>query len=339
MKKNFLTLLFLVGVLPMIYSQNFVETFNGDIIKIGDIIKAGHQPSIGLGHLFFREIVNRDGRQEYVNVKDLPSFTDLQVKEIIEAKDNTPFASKKPIVRAYDSAQNKEYLIDIDNAISRGEIVSRYVDHSKDEAVFLSNDLLFACCIRVNQLPVDDKTVLLFIKTMDFDLYQKCIKDEFEFYAVKDKYKGILEEKINNFDFGAIYYIKNGLEIGKYDFEKKAYPLVYIRNKERNFLQYENYELIVTNPKFGESLSVEMSEAQKCNKLRRGLDDHGYINSWVYARIYFNILDQKMDLTTDKVRFLNLESLYRHKVIGIELAKIEVYNYNHCDYNLIGIVQ
>ncbi|MFV0363066.1 MAG: DUF4852 domain-containing protein [Suipraeoptans sp.] len=339
MKRLIFVLLSLITVLSSIHAQDFFETYDGDTIKKGDIIKIGYQPVISRDFLFIREKVNDNGTEKYLKITDTIAFTDIQIKDILLPNDYTVFGSKNTIVTAYSPERNKEYLIEIDNAISQGEVISRYVDHSSDKAVFLSDDLLLACCIKVNELTVDDRTVLFFISLKDEDLYEKCNKDEFEFHAVKDKYRQMLEDLISNFDFSPTYYIKNKIEIGKYDFEKKAYPLTYIHDVKKNFHKYGDYEFIITNPKFGEFVPVAQDEAQKCNKRRTGLSAVRYISPLAYGRIYFHVLDKKMELPKDKYQFVDLENAYRHKIIGVQLTKMEIFDYQHCDYNLIGRIE
>jgi hypothetical protein len=234
MKRTFLILISLTTFFSSIYAQDSYETYDGDVIKKGDIIKIGYLPSIYSPYLCIREKVNRNGKDEFINIKENLAFTDVEIKNIFQPEDTKIFGSKNTIATAYNPILNKEYLIGIDNAIARGEIISRYVDHSNDKAIFLSDDLLLACCIKVNGLTIDDRTILLFIKLNDKDLYEKCTKDEFEFQAVKSKYKQILEDLIENFDFASTYYIKNKLEIGQYNFDKNAYPLTYIHDDKKN---------------------------------------------------------------------------------------------------------
>jgi len=339
MNRIFFILVFITLGLSSLYAQDSFETFTGDVIKKGDVLKIGSLSSIYSPYLFIREKANKEGKDEYLNIKENLAFSDVVVREIIQPENSMLFGSDNTIILAYNTALDKEYVIGIDNAIARGEIIDSYVDHTYDNAVFLSDDLLLACCIRVNGLAVDDRMVLLFIKINDKDLYDKCKKDEFEFQAVKGKYKQLLQTMVENFDFSSTYYIKNKLEIGKYDFGKNAYPLTYIHDEKRNFHRYGDYEFIITNPEFGKFVPVSHEEAQKCNKRRMGLGRNGYISSLAYARIYFKILDKKMELVKDKFQIINLENLYRHRVVGVQLTRMEVYDYEHCDYNLIGSIE
>ncbi|MDH6308853.1 hypothetical protein M2451_001419 [Dysgonomonas sp. PFB1-18] len=339
MKKILLALLSLTVAFSSVCAQDSYETFDGDIIKKGDVIKIGILSSRHAPYIFIREIVNKGGKEEFVNIRENLAYTDLQVREIIHQVNSSYFGSKNTVIRTYSPKLGKEYLVGIDFAISRGEIISRYVDHSKDKAVFLSDDLLLAACIRVNEISIDDRIILLFIKLKDWELYNKCSKDEFEFHAVKDEYRQMLENMANSFDFTATYYIKNSLEIGKYDFAKNAFPLTYIHDTKMNFHKYGDYEFIVTNPSFGKFMPVAPDEARKSNKRRIGMDKHGYVSTLAYGRIYFKLLDKKMELPKEKFKLFDIEKMYRHKIVGVQLTKIEVYDYQHCDYNLIGSVE
>lgn len=338
MKKIILILFVLSTIISPCGAQDSMEVYDGDVIKKGDILKVGYCSLGGSEYWYIKEkVADNYGKYRYQKIKDIDvAFSDVTVIRIIQQTDFEMFGNKNTVVVAMDKKQNRELFIDIDYAVSKGEIISRFVDHSDNQAVFLSDDLLMACQMRVNRIPVNDSAVLEFIQIKDKDLYRKCQSDEFEFNAVKDKYRKILEDMMDAFDFSAEYYIKDKLVIDKYDFEKNAYPLSRYDNTKKDFYSYGRCEFILSNPEYGMMLPVTLDEAAKSNKRRKGLSAQGYVPNLAYGRIYLKLFDRKMEMPKQKYALLNYEYLYRHKVIGAEIKRIEVYDYPQCDYNLIG---
>lgn len=341
MKKTFFILFILLTTISTAHAQDSIEIYDGDVIGKGDILKVGYC-SLGASEYWHikEKFVDPYGKDRYQKVKDVDAvFSDVEVVRFIQPTDYEMFGSKSTVAVVMDKKRNRELFVDIDNAISKGEIISRFADHSLDKAIFLSDDLLMACRMRVNGLPVNDAAVLEFIGLKDKDLYYRCLSDEFELNAVKDKYTKILEDMIRTFDFSAEYYIKDKLVIDKYDFERNAYPLSPFGNSQKDFYNYGTCEFMISNPEYMKLLPVSREEAAKSNKRRKGLSPHGYVPNLAYGRIYLKLLDQKMELPKQKYSLLNYENLYRHKVIGAEITGVEVYDYPHCDYNLIGKIR
>ena len=341
MKKIIFTLFVLSTLISPCIAQDSIEAYDGDIIKKGDMLKVGYCSLGGSEYWYIKEkLTDNYEKYRYQKIKDIDvSLSDITVTGFIQPADPEMFGNKNTVVVAMDNKHNRELFIDIDYAISKGEIISRFVDHSDNPAIFLSDDLLMACQMRVNGLPVNDPAVLEFIQIKDKDLYRKCQSDEFEFNAVKDSYKKILKDMIDTFDFSAEYYIKDKLVIDKYDFEKNAYPLSRYDNIKKDFYSYSRCEFILSNPDYGRLLPVTLDEAGKSNKRRKGLSAQGYVPTLAYARVYLTLFDRKMEMPKQKYALLNYENLYRHKVIGAEIKAIEVYDYPQCDYNLIGKIK
>ncbi|MBF0576003.1 DUF4852 domain-containing protein [Dysgonomonas sp. GY617] len=338
MKKIYFILFVLSAIINPCGAQDFIQVYDGDVIKKGDILKAGYCSLGGSEYWYIKEkFTDNYGKDRYQKIKDTDvALSDITVIRFIQPTAPEIFGNTNTVAVAMDKKQSRELFIDIDNAISKGEIVSRFVDHSDNRAIFLSDDLIMACQMRVNGLFVDNAAILEFIQIKDKDLYLKCLSNEFEFNEVKDQYRKTLEDMISTFDFTAEYYIKDKLVIGKYDFDENAYPLSWFDDIQKYFYSYGRCEFILSNPEYGKLLPVTLDEASKSNKRRKGLSAHGYVSTLAYGRIYLKLFDQKMELPKQKYSLLNYENLYRHKVIGAEIRGIEVYDYPQCDYNLIG---
>lgn len=201
--------------------------------------------------------------------------------------------------------------------------------------------MIFAAVLRVNNLPITDMVILDFIGIHDHKLKELCKKNEFEFHKAKPGYLKKLEHLINSFDFEAVYYIKNDLLLNKYDFTRNGYPVDLLLSPD-NFLSYKNnytsYSLIseksIDQFKF---LPVPFETAEKINKRRMGKGSNGYISPSYFGKFYINLINKRMVLP--KSNFINMEDRYRHRIIGIVLVGLEVFDYNHCDYNYIGSIK
>ena len=136
----------------------------------------------------------------------------------------------------------------------------------------------------------------------------------------------------------AVYYIKNDLLLNKYDFTRNGYPVDLLLSPD-NFLSYKNdytsYSFISEKSidQF-KLLPVPFETAEKINKRRMGKWDNGYISPCYYGKFYIKLINKRMNLP--KNNFVNMEDRYRHRIIGIELVGLEVFDYKHCDYNYIG---
>lgn len=169
---------------------------------------------------------------------------------------------------------------------------------------------------------------------MDKGLGEKCVKDEFEFHAVKDEYQTKLENDIKNFDFNKIYYIDQSIAIDKYDFATKGFPIEFMKLNKRGFLEVQDFYCSIPNLKSFSLFSIAPDKAKRVNKLRYG--NNSYPSNLIYARCYFKFLDQKMEIKRDKMEIFDPEKEYRDAIVGIEIVGMEFYTEPHVEYNYLG---
>ena len=343
MKKILFVAVFLTSVIfssVSLSAQNSIEVFDGNTLQVGDTVRIGHRSSSNLYRNIKERVVNDYGRIEFRDFKDDLSFVQAKIVELIPQGEATMFYKQGPVIVVKPDTYQRNLFVNIDPAVERGEVISSYMDHSGRKEILLTDDLLLACCLRVNQIPISDYALQTFIKIKDKELSRKCQADEFEFHQAKPVYEKMLRELMDGFDFSATYYVISQIGIDKYDFDKKGYPLGLFKDQSelvRHFLKYGDYNFQVVNREECQFVPVTMEEGAKINKRRKGLGNAGYISSLVYGRVYMRLLDQKMVLPKSDI--INVENLYRHRVIGAKITGIEVYDFQHCDYNLIGIVK
>ncbi|NDV57981.1 DUF4852 domain-containing protein [Bacteroides sp. 519] len=321
-------LLLLAGTIQA--QESSVQIYDGTTLKVGDVIQAGYKPST-----FQYNFIKAMTGNYLQNYKEDIGLSELEITGI-KSTDRTYTSSiKEAILTVRELSTGKEFFIDINNAIEKGEVVAKPAQRLYPDAKFLSDDLLLALTLRVNKLPVTDKEVLFLISLKDKDLYQKCRANEFEFNSVKADYTKQLEDMMNNFDFASTYYIDNQVTIGKYDFSKNGYPINFIGNEKLGFLKYGDYNFTLTAKELSCFIPVSQEYGNEVNK--RGQARSSYISELAYGRFYLKPLDKFIEL--EKSDIMNMEKLYRATLIGADLVGVEVYDFKHCDYNFIGSVK
>ncbi|MDR2947929.1 MAG: DUF4852 domain-containing protein [Prevotella sp.] len=319
---------FLTGTVQA--QETSVQIYDGTIIKVGDIIQAGHKSSI----YQYNTIKTMTGNYLQNHKEDI-AFSRLEVIGIKDANRTYSSSVKEATFTVRELSSGKELFIDINAAIEKGEVIARPAERLYPNAKFLSDDLLLALTLRVNKLPVTDKEILFFISLKDKDLYQKCRADEFEYNSMKAGYSKQLEEMMADFDFTSVYYINNQVIIDKYDFTKNGYPINFIENEKLGFMKYGDYNFTFSAYKPFRFIPVTQEYGKEVNKRRQGRDS--FISNVAYGRFYFKPLDKMTELKKSDI--LNIENLYRKTIIGAELLGVEVYDFKHCDYNFIGSVK
>lgn len=315
--------------------------YEGKILNKGDVLTIGYHSVTSSDYITIREkVVNQFGREQYLNVKDDMTFSEVRIVDVITPENTAIFPNKNLIVLARDEKRNKDLYIEIDKAIEKGEVVGELLPDGSKEAVFLSDDLLMACMLRVNKIPITDNILLAFISVNDKELYRRCLSDEFELNKAKSRYAELLNKLMDGFDFSTTYYIKAPLEMDKYDFSAGAYPLALFpkESKISTFLPYGDYQFIVEKGREQyRLLPVTPEKAESANKRRKGTEKYGFISPRVYGKFYLKLLDRRMELPQNPP--INMENVYRHRVVGAELMGLEVYDFQHCEYNFIGSIR
>ncbi|MDL2243495.1 DUF4852 domain-containing protein [Bacteroidales bacterium OttesenSCG-928-J19] len=310
--------------------ETSVQVYDGTTLKVGDVIQAGYKPST-----FQYNFIKAMTGNYLQNYKEDMGLSKLEITGIKNTDRTYTSSVKEATLTVREVSTGKEFFIDINNAIEKGEVIAKPAQRLYPDAKFLSDDLLLALTLRVNKLPVTDKEVLFLISLKDKDLYQKCKANEFEFNSVKAEYSKLLEDIMNNFDFESTYYVNNQLTIGKYDFSKNGYPINFIGNDKLGFLKYGDYNFALTVKELSGFIPVSQEYGNEVNKRRQARSS--YISELAYGRFYLEPLDKFTEL--EKSDIINVENLFRKTLIGANLVGVEVYDFKHCDYNFIGSVK
>lgn len=331
MKRSLFSLCCLFLIAGTVQAQDTsVQVYDGTTIKVGDIIQAGHKPSI----YQYNTIKVMEGNYLRDFKEDI-AFSKLEVIEIKDAGRSYTSSVKESTLKVHEQSSGKELFININDAIEKGEVIAKPAQRLYPDAKFLSDDLLLALTLRVNKLPITDQHIVFLISLKDKDLYKKCKANEFEYNSVKAEYTKQLEDMMANFDFTSVYYIDNQVIINKYDFSKNGYPVNFIENEKLGFMKYGDYSFAFSTFELFRFIPVTPEYGKEVNKRRQGRSS--YISNLAYGRFYLKPLDKMTELPKSDI--LNMENLYRKTIIGAEFVGLEVYDFKHCDYNFIGSVK
>lgn len=336
MKTNLFLALFVLAIFTFTSAKadnpDQIQVFDGTTLSVGDTIRFGDRQQYVNVYSAIKEYTNKNGFDQYVQVSE-----DLSLEEAVVLGINLPeteniFYTTNPVIVIFTKQYPKRLFVNLNEAIDKGDIAWIYKDHTKEDAVELTAESMFACSMRVNNIPITDEIIKSFIYLNDEKLYNACIGDEFEYFKAKPIYDKMLKELMENFDFSKNYYIRTHGEIGKYDFAKNGYP---VRFGNGELISYRDFNLLPTNLDYFNFISVAFVEGERINKLRKMSTNSNYVPPSVYVRIYLKLLDKKMALPRPGSYF---EKYYRKSLIGTEIEKLEVYTFPNCDYNYIGSI-
>lgn len=347
MKQFLCTLLLLLSVVLPTFSQDTFVSYDGQTLKSGDVLMLGNHYISSSKYTTIKEgLTNKYGKMEYNAIEEgeLP-FSQVTIKEIIHPTSTEIFYNKEVILLVESSkSPEKKLYIEINKSIERGEVISQIADKKLFEnSTELTLEQMFACCVRVNSLPVDDNVVLNYISAVNKELGRECMSDKFKFEKIKEEYKNRLEKSMADFDFSKTYFIKVNNYHGDYSFDKKGYPISFTSSKEtsvtKNFIPCNGFNFMITNIDKAKFLPVPVEAAEVYEKRSKGTGSHGYVSPLIYSVVYLTLLDQKMTIPKDKYQVLNVEKLYRHTLIGADFKGMEVFDFPNYRYNLVGAVQ
>ena len=329
------------------FSQDTFVSYDGQTLKPGDTLTLGNHYISSSKYTTIKEgLINKYGKMEYNAMEEgkLP-FSQVTIKKIIHPTSTEIFYNKEVILFVESSKYPKKKLyIEINKSIEHGEVVSRIANKKLFEnSTELTQEQMFACCVRVNSLPVNDNVVLNYISAIDKELGRACTSDKFKFEKIKEEYQNRLEKSMADFDFSKTYFIKVHNYHGEYSFDKKGYPISFTSLKEtsvtKNFIPCNGFNFMITNIDKAKFLPVPIEAAEAYEKRSKGTGNNGYVKPLIYTVIYLTLIDQKMTIPKDKYQVLNVEKLYRSTLIGANFKGMEVFDFPNYKYNLVGTVQ
>ena len=343
-QKLYLLLSFLMATIGILYAQESCNSYDGQTFKVGDQLRLGYHYISSSNYTCIKEGFTDDyGKKRYKDLKEENFPLSIVTVKAVIPENSDIFYSNEPILLVQSNdAPDKEIYIHINKAIEKGEVISSMMEKPLIEnSTELTPELMFACCVRVNKLPIDDNVLLNYIATLDKELGRECLSDKFKFEKLKAEYQSKLEKSMAEFDFSKTYYIKVDHNRDEYDFTKKGYPLSFSSfkaesSKQRFFIISHGFYFLIGNPDMANFLPLDADRAEKYETRSKGAQKQSYSSPLIYSAVYLTLKDKRMEIPKDKYEVINLENKYRSSLIGADVKGIEVYDHPSFKYNLIG---
>ncbi|MDN4754192.1 DUF4852 domain-containing protein [Porphyromonadaceae bacterium W3.11] len=309
MNKHFLYLLLFISLLwsgNNIYAQNSYQTLDGTTWSVGDTIRIGYNQ-----YGEYRSLYTLYESPDFTSLNPVKS-DDLVLMEgtIIDIKphnENITYSSSESniLIISLPSEEYPKIYIDIDEAVVNHEVVLRFSDNPTSKvAIDLTDDLIWAYCIRVNKIEITDDLVMSYIKmTKDETLVDELSSNKFKFEREKETYRKELQMLADHFDFSKIYRVKLNATFGEYDFKKQGYPCeYYVYPTSRWYYGLDEWQVIGINKNYNlfvgndyertSFLLFPPGKAEEYELTLQKLNDKyiGYINQ-IYASIYVKLID------------------------------------------------
>ena len=193
--------------------------------------------------------------------------------------------------------------------------LSSYQGVFAQETEKLTEELMWAYCVRVNNLEISDDVILAYVRSKDKDLARELTENKFQFHREKEKYRSELQSIADNFDFSKEYKIIMNAAFEEYDFEKLGYPTGYFTEKsssfdsERFFRWHflgigEYHKLHVTNDYehwFFLPIAPDIAEAREMGIKEKEAKNMLYFNE-IYASIIIKLSDKPTSTTPAKIK-------------------------------------
>mgnify|MGYP000292714953 FL=1 len=175
-------------------TRDAVSACDGKVYKKGDKIMFG-VPKVS-GYLFVRTFT-KDGKISTMPKENLAS----QEAVIVDIPDY----DKKLFVGVYSEEEThplvvveldgRRLCININDALSQGNIVSEYFKSEVEGVVDLTSDLLFVYALKLNNVTVDDDVIVRYMAHCDKNLVEKNQADPFTMADLKKEYAAKLERR------------------------------------------------------------------------------------------------------------------------------------------------
>lgn len=308
------------------YSQS-TTAFDGTVYNVGDTIIFGKILRPKIGYLSIKEYNLQTKLYQNLTVdnfwKQALIIDIIKDKKIFNSEDDILVVGKKGLL-GFKMFINTKY------AILYGEILARYNKTYRVDVVSteMTDSLSFYANLNYNNIDLDNKIIDEYLREFDKN-YKQYSKDEFEYNKVVSEILPKIELKEKEIELGQDYYVFHKATVGEYDFKKNIFPIVYSFGEE---VVFGNHYLIgntnIRKVKFENcnqltELNIDIDNANKFIKRRKTAS--GNIDRNIYLKVIFRIIQDKKEKSNG--------------VIYCDIQKIEVYDFEHRIYNLLGIIE
>lgn len=327
-------------------SCDSVSACDGKVYKKGDKIRFG-VPKVS-GYLFVRTFTE-DGKistmpkenlagQEAVIV-DIPDYN----KKFYESMGVYSEVETHPLIVV--ELDGRHLCININDALSQGNIVSEYFKSEVEGAIDLTPDLLFVYALKLNNGAVNDDVIVRYMTHCDKSLVEKNQADPFAMADLKKEYAAKLDKALVDVDFSKVFRIESQSEILQYNMDKQIFPLKglwcpQIKTDQPDalvkigFCKWEDCVFRLVNiPEFT-NVPCETARAKGFYDMRKVGKVPAYNKPLATSYTYIRFLDKKVQLPEKKnrvyhngnIKSLSLADLYGKMTIEAQIIKMDVYN-------------
>lgn len=327
-------------------TRDAVSACDGKVYKKGDKIMFG-VPKVS-GYLFVRTLT-KDGKistmpkenlasQEAVIV-DIPDYD----KKLFEGMGVYSEVETHPLVVV--ELDGRRLCININDALSQGNIVSEYFKSEVEGVVDLTSDLLFVYALKLNNVTVDDDVIVRYMAHCDKNLVEKNQADPFTMADLKKEYAAKLEKALGDVDFSKVFRIESQSEMLQYDMDKQIFPLKglwcpQIKTDQPDalakigFCKWDDCAFRFVNiPEFM-NVPCETARAKGFYDMRKVGKVPTYNKPLATSYTYIRFLDKKVQLPEKKnkvyhngdIKSMSLADLYGKMAIEAQIIKMDVYH-------------
>lgn len=347
--KHLCTVAALMGCLTSmnIYAQQRIVACNGKTYGPGDTLVVGKAaPS---GYLVMRE-VEEQGHLNTVDREGMPGLK-MVITEVPEYDQNLYesfgiFERPETPQLVKTKAGDREFYISLNDALSRGNIMSDYKVSSMEGAVDLNPSILYVYTLKLYQIPVDEKVVDTYASLCDSEAFAKVASDPFALDDLRQHYRTILQQALEEADFSRIFRLKCWSELSPYDMEKGGFPLsdfyfMEVRTNQRSELSQLHYYLWeecafrLTNEERFTFLPSDKQRAKGFYSMQRYAGSSPYQRPMATLYVYVKIKEQPVKLpekevmvTSHENRFgwSTLNKVYGKKSLDMDIIRVDGYH-------------
>ena len=358
-----------IGSLTMTetYAQQTVVACNGKSYGQGDTLVIG-APALS-GYLYMRT-VDEEGRLSPVRERDITALKTIITsvpeydKKLYESMAIYEQPETPQVVMA--EGGGKRFCINVNGALSSGNIMSDYKRSSVEGAVDLTPAILYVYALKLYQTPVDEKVIDKYASLCVPEEFKQASVDPFALEEMRATYRTKLQEELDKADFSKVFRLKCMSELKPYDMTKECFPLsgfscIDVKTKQESELSkldyclWEECDFHFTNASHFVSLPADKARAKGFYSMRKFARVPAYNKPVATLYVYVKFKKQPVKLPEKKIMVFShgskfdfswstLNKVYGNRALDMDIIRMDGYNDLHpyaegeVMYNYLGSV-
>ena len=342
-------LLFIVSVsADGLSAQQIIKGCNGKTYQTGDTLMIGNG-DISAIYYYVKLIDDQGGlnaltgenmQGKKIVITAIPEYDKKRYEEMaLFEKYETPM-----LAMATDGQQ--QYCISLNEALSRGNIVSEYKKSQVEGAIDLSPDMLFVYACKLYKTPIDESAVDTYLSLIVPDIYAKSMNDPFALSDLRTEYKEKLEQSIATANFNTTFRIKCSSLLSQYDIANKSFGLdgfncLDIKTNQDDQLTkigyclWEECAFRFLNSADFKTFTSDTNTARGFYEMRKYANVPAYKQPIATSYVYVKIKEKDVSLPANRVYvskvgqesyFSTLDKVYGKRTLDMEIVQLDVFN-------------